>query len=109
MSSNPATVALADAVKLGDLAGVHAALHDGADMKQADEEGRTALWYSAQHGQSDIAAMLLEAGSNVDHSDNLGGTALTCAARNGHLPVVKLLLQHGCNLEALDLMPVHIA
>lgn len=64
-------------------------------MNAGDEEGKTALHYSAGEGKADVVGILLgQKGVNANAADAEGKTALHYAAKLGQVETVSLLLQH---------------
>ena len=66
----------------------------GADVNQADENGRTPLYRAASVGHTECVKLLLLAapGIEVNKANNSGYTPLYWAALRGHTECVKLLL-----------------
>ena len=69
-------------------------LDRGADVNQADEEGRTPLYIACQNGHVDAARLLLGKGADVDRARESGATPLWIAKRRDHLAVIALLVAH---------------
>ena len=98
------------ASKIGDLAGVEAALAKGASVNAFDEEwmfglhmtGPTPLGLAASFGHKNVAVFLLAHGAKVDMTDSAGYTPLHQAAMSGSTDVAKLLLDHHANANARD-------
>ncbi|KAG5268165.1 hypothetical protein AALO_G00208980 [Alosa alosa] len=65
-----------------------------------DEEGNTALQFSAASGHENLVRFLLRKGASVDSRNNYGWTPLMQAARFGHLTVALILLEHGADVNA---------
>lgn len=76
-------------------------LDHGADVN-ADEGGRTALYFAAQGGDAAIVGMLLKHDAAVDGKGTHVQTALMAAAEGGHRAIVQTLLQHGADIDAQD-------
>jgi ankyrin repeat protein len=77
----------------------------GADPNVVGDEGDSLLRWSVEHGDIDIAAMLLRcgAGKSIDSAGGLTGmTALGCAVSRLNVPMVMLLLSAGASAYALD-------
>jgi len=65
----------------------------GADVNQAEEDGRTPLFTASWEGHVEVVKLLLAApGIDVNLANNNGWTPLYWASRNGKTEVVKLLL-----------------
>ncbi|XP_061569663.1 ankyrin repeat and SAM domain-containing protein 6-like isoform X2 [Cololabis saira] len=65
-----------------------------------DEEGNTALQFSAASGHDSLVRFLLRKGASVDSRNHYGWTPLMQAARFGHLTVAHLLLENGAEINA---------
>ncbi len=74
----------------------------GADVRAADEAGRTPLALAAKAGHPQTARRLLELGADVTAGDREGRTPLMWAAWQGHRPVVELLLAAGADPTRRD-------
>src|SRR5437773_3509852 len=86
---------VADAAMRGDASAVRALLQRGADVNAAQGDGMTALRWAAEHGDHDLAAVLLESGANPGAETRIGRhTPLHVAAQGGHHLVVRTLLQN---------------
>lgn len=72
----------------------------GADVNAQAWGGSTALMWSAEGGNADMARLLIEGDADVHVKDNGGHTALLLAARNGHVDVVRLLIGEGADIHA---------
>ncbi|PYR02617.1 MAG: hypothetical protein DMF97_04195 [Acidobacteria bacterium] len=86
---------VADAAMRGDASAVRALLQRGADVNAAQGDGMTALHWAAEHGDHDLAAVLLESGANPGAETRIGRhTPLHVAPQGGHHLVVRTLLQN---------------
>ena len=84
---------LVAAVKVGDLAGVQAAVVDGASVRAQDGDGEEEpLHLACFRGHLDIAQWLHSAGASIDATNNGGQTPLHRACYGGHLD----LAHSGC-------------
>lgn len=93
------TAQLRAAAGAGDVAGVRAALDQGADINAGGEWGDTALNIAAENGHADVVAVLLGEGADIE---NLGGadkTPIMNAAFAGHVVVVRQLLAAGARIS----------
>jgi len=104
---------IADAAMRGDVAAVREALQSGADINAALGDGMTALHWAAEHGDSDLAALLLKSGANPAAVTRIGRhTPLHVAARGGYDLVVRLLVNVNADVNALTTTgatPLHFA
>ena len=74
------------------------------DLDLLDDEGRSALHYSAWNGLLLTTKALVESGASVDiRSGDRRSTPLHFAAGMGHLACVELLLQHGADVTLTDI------
>ncbi len=76
----------------------------GADVNQADREGKTALIYAAEKGHMGLVQELLNKGAKVDHVDSFGWTALgqalvATANEQDQFKVLQLFLKSGASLN----------
>ncbi|XP_063062916.1 ankyrin repeat and SAM domain-containing protein 6-like [Engraulis encrasicolus] len=69
-----------------------------------DEEGNTALQFSADSGHENLVRFLLRKGASVDSRNNYGWTPLMQAARFGHLTVAHILLENKADFNARNRM-----
>lgn len=85
-------------VLAGDAPGVRQALDAGADVN-ARFAGATSLHLAAEHGQIEIARLLLDRGADVNALDASADPPLSWAAAGGHVEVAKLLLARGADVR----------
>ena len=78
---------------------VRALLAAGANVNAAENDGWTALIWSAYRGHAKVAEILLSAGADVNAVDNNGETALMLARS---AEVAKVLLSAGADVNAVD-------
>ena len=101
--SSPELVKLLHQAALdGDLKGVEEALKAGANVNGVEEEGRTALMFSAFNGHSEIVLKLLDEDAGVDRRDLMGRTALLYAATGPFPETVRILLDKGAEPNVVD-------
>jgi ankyrin repeat protein len=98
----------------GDAAQVRALIDRGEDVNAALGDGMTALHWSAERGDSDIASLLLSAGAQMESITRLGAyRPLHLAAKGGHASVVRALLQAGAiaspETTTGNVTPLHLA
>ena len=82
-------------------------LPEGADVNQADEHGRTALWHAAHRGELAVTMCLVdERGASTTIGDSGGRSPLHAAAgydgADGRLEVVQWLAGHGGSVTQPD-------
>ena len=74
---------------------VRALLENDAKADATEEDGFTALMFSAQNGHDLCALALIEANANLDHQNPKKVTALNFACENAHEECAVLLLKAG--------------
>lgn len=79
---------------------IKALLAAGADPRQRDSIGWTALMWASLQGRTDVVAVLLPGGADPNNVDQDGDTPLILAARRGHKDTVQLLLKSGARAGA---------
>lgn len=85
------SLALLAAAARGDLAGLHAALDQGADPETPGPGRETALMMAAHFGHLPICQSLLAAGADPSRANAVGKTAMDKANARGHRDVARLL------------------
>ena len=112
-AATPANSPVADAAERGDLVEVRSLLRGGADVNAAQNDGMTALHWSAANGYAEMARTLLYAGAAVRSTTRLGGyTPLHLAARSGDAGIAVILLDAGADPNAYTttgVTPMHFA
>src|SRR5436190_11727484 len=92
-ATEPVSSSVADAAMRGDIAAVRALVQSGADVNTPEGDGMTALHWAAEHGDADLAALLLARGASVTAETRIGRhTPLHVAARTGRAAVVRALV-----------------
>ena len=100
-AAEPSGSPVADAAMRGDRNAVRALLKEGADVSTAQGDGMTALHWAAEHGDVQMADMLLYAGASLGAQTRIGQyTPLHLASRAGSAPVVEALLKAGAVVSA---------
>jgi len=64
---------------------------------QDPDFAQTALWWTALHGNLQLAQLLIDAGADVNLADKDGWVPLSVAAFYGHAEVIKALLAAGAD------------
>ena len=110
----PTEAPVADAAMRGNVPAVVSLLESGADVNAAQGDGMTALHWAAEHGDRELAAVLLSAGADVTAVTRLGDfTALHIAARGGSFEIVRLLVDADADINARTtsggVTPLHYA
>jgi len=114
VAAGPPEAPVADAAMRGDIEALRSLLRDGADVNAAQGDGMSALHWAAEHGNAQMAQMLLYAGAEVEAFTRIGMyTPLHVASRSGSIEVARLLLEAGSNVEARTttsgVIPLHLA
>ncbi|GIL43221.1 hypothetical protein Vafri_1023 [Volvox africanus] len=91
------------AASAGDVDLLKKLVAEGANVDEADEEGRTALHFAAGYGEIECVKVLIEAKAKLDAVDTNQNTALHYAAGYGQAESVKLLLESGADRTAKNL------
>ena len=92
---------LVDAVKQGDVQAVRALITSGADVRQPEGDGATALHWAAHRDSVELVRLLLDAGASAQAANDLGVTPLHLASGNGNLLTIRLLLERRANAKAV--------
>ena len=80
-----------------DLALVCRLLAAKADPDAADNDGQTALMWSAKEGHKSLIDFCLRAGAKPDAVDSSGKTAMAFAYDGGHADIMSHLIADGAN------------
>lgn len=114
LAAAPPESPVADAAMKRDRQAVRALLQQGADVNAAQGDGMTALHWAAEHGDAELARMLIYAGARLEAATRNGNyTPLHLASRTGSAVVIKALLEAGANANATTTSggttPLHFA
>ncbi len=74
-------------------------LRHGATVTGKNTAGRSPLWFAAEHGRTDVAALLIEKGAEVNDTDRQGAFPLLAAACSGAGDLVTLLADKGADMK----------
>lgn len=88
---------LIEAVTKGRVKEIRELLAKGADPNFTTPEKAAPLLMAASGGDTDIAALLIDAGAKVEAANESGKTALMLAAEAGHEALANLLLKKGAD------------
>lgn len=70
-------------------------------VSETDEDGRTALWWTARNGPEQLARSMVAAGSDVNQQDQTGKSPIHIAVEEGAKDTAMFLIQH--HLSEVDL------
>ncbi len=84
----------------GDRAAVEAMLRSGANARETDADGTTALHWAAHFGDAELTKALLKAGADARAMNQYGITPMSMAAEIGSAPVLEALLKAGADVES---------
>ncbi len=101
---------LADAAQRGDLSALRAGINQGANLDRT--ERGFPLIVAIIAGQTEAAAMLIEAGANIQLKDNVGRTPLFAAAFKNRIETARLLLSRRAEVNVVEqngATPLHMA
>ena len=112
-ATEPVSSSVADAAMRGDAEAVRALVQGGADVNAPEGDGMTALHWAAEHGDAELAALLLARGARVTAATRIGRyTPLHVAAKAGNAAVVRALVDAHSAVNALTTTgaaPLHFA
>lgn len=74
----------------------------GADLRYADERGRTALIAAAYGNHLEAARALIKAGADVNAKDSSQQSAYLISTSEGYVELLKLTLANGADVKSLD-------
>jgi ankyrin repeat protein len=101
IDATPAPVPkLVRAAERGDRAAVEAMLRAGANARETDIDGTTALHWSANTGDLELTRILIKAGADARATNQYGATPLSAAAEIGAADVLDALLKAGADVES---------
>ncbi|XP_060560318.1 myotrophin-like [Ruditapes philippinarum] len=86
-------------VKNGDIDAVKKEIENKKGDINTEVQGRTALHFAADYGQTDVITCLLDNGADINKPDKHGISPLLAAIWENHTDAVKLLLERGASKE----------
>ena len=72
------------------------------DVKVGENGWYSPLYLAVQHGQMEMAVILLDGGANIEFPAHWGSTPLMSAARSGNVEMAKLLISRKANINAVN-------
>lgn len=84
-------------------------LANGADVRQTDSQGNTALHYAARSADPGVAAQLCDAAAGLDVVNGEGFTPLGVACAGGNWRLARFLLDRGARCEVEHAVPALVA
>jgi ankyrin repeat protein len=87
-----------EAVGVGDVDALAAALEKGADPNAESSPGRPALYLAARRGNAEAVRLLIDAGADLE-AETAESSILAGAAFEGHREVVEILLNAGTDIN----------
>ncbi|TNE28651.1 MAG: hypothetical protein EP349_07655 [Alphaproteobacteria bacterium] len=91
------TTKLFRAVQSGNIAGIDAALADGAAIDSRDDNGNTAVMNAAYEGKNAVLRHLLEKGADPHAENEFKSRAIGVAAFRNNIEALRLLISHGAD------------
>jgi len=98
----PDSMVLLEAVALGDVEYVRAALDRGVSVDTTDDSGNNLLWLAVKANQRDVVRLLVEYGANANGRSAKGEHILFPAVRTQDKLLVDYLIEHGANVASWD-------
>ena len=93
---------IVNAAAANNIADLRTFIAKRVNVNATDTQGRTALSYAAELGNTEMAKELLDAHAAPDQRDKLGNVPLHWAANNGRTEVLKVLLAAHAAVDAPD-------
>lgn len=94
--------ALVEAAAKGSTDDVKRWIAVGANVRYADERGRTALIAAAYENHLKAAEVLIKAGADVNTKDSSQQSAYLISTSDGFVELLKLTLANGADVKSLD-------
>jgi ankyrin repeat protein len=91
---------LVRALERGDRETAKRLVGEGADARQKDADGTTALHWAAYIADTELVSALIRAGADVQAANSYGATPVSSAAEVGAAAVLDLLLKAGADVES---------
>lgn len=94
---------LLDVVRDGNEDWARSLLNEGgANIREKNEEGQTALHLAVLNSHISVISLLLEKGAEIEASDKDGNKPLYIAAKSGNLSLVEALLSFNAQVESFN-------
>ena len=93
---------LIEAAAAGRLEQTRSLLKSGANVRERDASGRTALLAATQRNHEALARLLIEAGADVNAQDNHQESAYLLAGARGYLGILRMTLAVGADLKSTN-------
>lgn len=94
--------ALIAAADRGDAAAVERLIKAGADIRERDGRGRTALLAATHARAVEVARLLIQAGADVNAKDSIDDSPYLYAAAEGPVEILRLTLAAGADLRSVN-------
>ena len=91
---------LVRAIERGDREAAVALLRAGANARETDSDGTTALHWAAHLGDAELTRLLIRAGADVRAANQYSATPMSAAAEIGATEVLEILLKAGADVES---------
>ncbi|WP_293853955.1 ankyrin repeat domain-containing protein [uncultured Alsobacter sp.] len=91
-----------EAADRGDATAVARLVKAGADIRERDKRGRTALLAATHARAAEAARLLIEAGADVNAKDGIDDSPYLYAAAEGPVEILRLTLAAGADLKSVN-------
>lgn len=93
--SAQASLTIAAAARMDDIAQARQLIRDGADVNVPEADGSTPLLWAVYNSSPELVTLLLDDGADPNIANDLGISPLLQASRYGNATMVAALLSHG--------------